>query len=498
LGPGGASWYVSTGSIELRGGSDNRVLRFLKLGDEPMAAIPPRKEASLHGRTSRRVAHRKEPATRKAYVLPNCEAIGHSGTAGPNGDLGHGELTMMEIDPQTRRNDAIPSWDDQRHELECQLRQAQKMEAVGRLAGGVAHDFNNLLTVINGHAELALAFAPTGSPVRESLEEIRTAAERAAALTRQLLAFSRRQVWAPRELDLNEVVVNMDKMLRRLIGEDVDLATALPPALGLVRADPGQIEQIIMNLVLNARDAMPRGGKLTIETSNVELDASFVCRHGPVRTGSYVLLAVSDTGCGMDAETQSHLFEPFFTTKEPDKGTGLGLATVYGIVERSHGYVWVYSEVDQGATFKIYLPRIEPANPAADAHPAAVRSLQGTETVLLVEDEDAVRSLARQVLQMNGYTVLDARLCSDAVRICEEYPEPIHLLVTDVVMPQMSGRELIEHVRPLRPAIRVLYLSGYTDDAIVRHGVLRAGTPFLQKPFTPTTLAHKAREVLDQ
>jgi CheY-like chemotaxis protein len=287
-------------------------------------------------------------------------------------------------------------------------------------------------------------------------------------------------------------------MLRRLIGEDIDLTPVLSPSLGLVRADPGQIEQVIMNLVLNARDAMPRGGKLTIETANVQLDESYIYRHGPVRTGSYVMMAVSDTGCGMDAETQSHLFEPFFTTKEPDKGTGLGLTTVYGIVERSGGYIWVYTEVGQGATFKIYFPRVEEPVNNHEVYLPTTYVPRGTETLLIVEDEDAVRSLARQVLEMHGYAILDARHSADAVRICEEYPGPIHLLVTDVVMPHMSGRELIDRVVPCRPDMRVLYLSGYTDDAVVRHGVLEAGTSFLQKPFTPHSLACKVREVLDQ
>jgi nitrogen-specific signal transduction histidine kinase len=405
---------------------------------------------------------------------------------------------MTESDAQPGTDEGAAGWESKRHELEAQLRQAQKMEAVGRLAGGIAHDFNNLLTVILGHSELLLSSLAADHPVRESVEEIRTAADRAAALTRQLLAFSRRQVWAPSELDLNAVVADMETMLRRLIGEDIDLCTVLRPALGAIRADRGQLQQVIMNLVINARDAMPQGGKLTVETAAVELDSSYASRHGPVRSGPYVLLAVSDTGCGMDADVQSHLFEPFFTTKPPDKGTGLGLATVYGIVERSGGYVWVYSEVGRGTTVKIFLPRTEPPDADGEVHPTVVTQLAGTETLLLVEDEDAVRGLAKQVLQKHGYTVLDARLTADAVRICEEYPGAIHLLVTDVVMPQMSGRELVERVKPCRPEMRVLYLSGYTDDAIVRHGVLRAGTPFLQKPFTPTTLAYKVREVLDQ
>jgi len=410
----------------------------------------------------------------------------------------HDEARLTR-DAGGRPVEVFGSWVDitERKGLEMQLLQAQKMEAVGQLAGGVAHDFNNVLTAIAGYAELLREDLPGEDARRGDLEEILRATDRAAALTRQLLAFSRRQVLAPRVLDLNTVVASVDNMLGRLIGADVELKTALAPELGAVRADPGQLEQVIMNLVVNARDAMPRGGKLTIETANAELDESYALEHPAVVAGPYVMLAVSDSGVGMDAATQARIFEPFFTTKEKGKGTGLGLATVYGIVKQSGGNIWLYSEPGRGTTFKIYLPRVDQPLELPTPTPAARETPRGTETVLLVEDDDAVRALARKMLAAHGYTVLAAPSGADALELAASHAGPIHLLVTDVVLPGISGRELAIRFQSVRPGLKVLYTSGYTDDAVVHHGVLDAGIAFLQKPFTSGALARKVRETLD-
>lgn len=381
-------------------------------------------------------------------------------------------------------------------QLEAQLRQSQKMEAIGVLAGGVAHDFNNLLTAILGNADLAFGRLPGGHPVLEDLSEIRKAGERAASLTSQLLAFSRKQVVSPVVLDPNAVVQDLEKMLRRLIGESISLGTSLEPGLGRIRADRGQVEQVIMNLAVNARDAMPGGGQLTIETRNVNLGADYVGAHAYVPPGPYVLLAVSDTGIGMDEGTRSRIFEPFFTTKEPGRGTGLGLSTVYGIVKQSGGSIEVYSEPGTGTTFKIYFPRVEAA-PQSNPARAEIASPRGGETVLLVEDDDGVRKLVCVGLESYGYTVLPARDVAEALRVAEEHPWPIPIVVTDVVMPGASGKELALALETVRPSLKVLFISGYTDDAIVRHGVLEPGVAFLQKPFSPAALARKVREVLD-
>ncbi|MCM3871113.1 MAG: PAS domain S-box protein [Pyrinomonadaceae bacterium] len=382
----------------------------------------------------------------------------------------------------------------ERKQLEEQLRQSHKMDAIGQLAGGVAHDFNNLLTVIGGYSSILLGKLPPESPHRASIEEIKKASDRASSLTRQLLAFSRKQILQPKVLDLNTVVSDLDKMLRRLISEDIDLLTITDPGLAKVKADPGQIEQVLLNLVVNARDAMPEGGKLTIETSNAVLSKDYARLHG-VPAGPYIMLAVSDTGCGMDAATKKRIFEPFFTTKKAGKGTGLGLATLYGIVTQSGGNVWVYSELGHGTTFKIYLPQADDFEDTGES--LRIRPTpKGTETVLLVEDEEQVRAILKQILENQGYRVLSASNGEEALTISQG-TEDIQLMITDVVMPVMSGRELAEKVVAERPSLRVLYMSGYTDDAIVRHGLLDDKLNFIQKPFDSATVARKVREVLD-
>lgn len=381
--------------------------------------------------------------------------------------------------------------------LREQLLQSQKMEAVGRLAGGIAHDFNNLLTTILGNVDLLLQTLPADDGRRNDIEEIREAGQSAVSLTRQLLAFSRKQILELVVLDLNAVVRNLNQMLRRLIGEDVEVMMRLDPGLGPVKADPGQIEQVLLNLAVNARDAMPEGGTLTIETTNVELDEQYARTHADTAPGRYVMFGVSDTGHGMDEQTQAHLFEPFFTTKEKGKGTGLGLATVYGIVKQSGGNIWVHSEPGHGTTFKVYLPRVEGATaPLAEAKPTVELPI-ATETVLIVEDNTGVRALARKILERSGYTVLDAANGAEALAICERHAGAIHLLLTDVVMPGMDGRALAARVARLRPEIMVLYTSGYTDNGIAQHGILDAGTAFLQKPYGLDVLTQKVREVLD-
>ena len=380
--------------------------------------------------------------------------------------------------------------------LEAQLRQAQKMEAIGQLAGGVAHDFNNLLFIINGRAELALNGLKPGDPLRSQLELICKTGRRAANLPRQLLAFSRRQVLQPKVLDLNAVVGDVEKMLRRLIREDIAFTTFLEPKLKTTRADPGQLEQVLMNLVVNARDAMPKGGKLTIETRNAELDEAYRRRRRYATLGSYVVLAVSDTGCGMDDYVKAHVFEPFFTTKQPGQGTGLGLATVYGIVKQSGGFIEVYSELGKGTTFKVYLPQAgdEPVRVSRQVKTVARR---GQETILLVEDEEEVLALSRDILEASGYTVLPAANGAKALQICEQHKGGIHLAICDVIMPKMSGPELVQRLASRFPGIKILFMSGYADHAIADQGVLCADAQFVQKPVTPGALARKVREVLD-
>ncbi len=380
---------------------------------------------------------------------------------------------------------------------EEQLRQAAKMEAVGRVAGGVAHDFNNLLTAILGYAELALGRLGAEEPIRRHIDGIVRTATRASDLTRQLLAFSRKQVLSPRVISLNDVVAGSEGLFRRLLGEDIRLVSRLGSGLGATRVDRAQVEQILMNLVVNARDAMPDGGALAIETQNMQLDEAWAAAHPGSGAGPHVMLAVSDTGVGMDGETQRHIFEPFFTTKELGRGTGLGLATVYGIVKQSGGYITVESTPGKGSTFRILLPRVQETAPKAEPAADATAPARGRETILLVEDEDVVRELAREALQDGGYTVLEARHPGEALLVAERQGDGLDLLLTDVVMPHMSGPELAQRLREQRPGLRVLFMSGYTDDATLRHGVQRSEVFFLQKPFTPDVLARRVRETLD-
>ena len=386
----------------------------------------------------------------------------------------------------------------ERRNLEEQLRQSQKMEAIGQLAGGVAHDFNNLLTAINGYSSLALQRVDDDSPIKPYLEEVKKAGDRAANLTRQLLAFGRKQILQPLALDLNSVVSDMNKMLRRLIGEDIALTAKLAQDLRKIKADPGQVEQVLINLVVNARDAMPTGGSLTIETANVQLDREYASRHVGIQPGRFVMLAVSDTGTGMDEATRARIFEPFFTTKEKGKGTGLGLSTVYGIVQQSGGSIWVYSEPNQGTSFKVYLPELR-SDASANVVESTIDVIEsGSETILLVEDEEVVRGLTTNILEGAGYHVIAASGGAEAAKLCADRNEPIDLLLTDVVMPPTSGKEVAEQLTKMQPGLKVLFMSGYTDEAIVHHGVLDANVEFIQKPFTPVGLSKKIREVLDK
>jgi len=383
--------------------------------------------------------------------------------------------------------------------LENQLLQARKMEAVGRLAGGVAHDFNNLLTIIKGYVEMAMQRCLDRPELHRDIRRIEEAADRAVTLVRQLLAFSRKQVLRPKILDLNAIVVNLDQLLRRLMNENIDMKTFVSKDIGAIKADPGQVEQVIMNLVVNARDALPNGGRILIETSNVDLDSAYTLDHTVVRPGPYVLLAVTDTGIGMTADTVAHIFEPFYTTKESGRGTGLGLSTVYGVVKQSGGYIWVYSELGKGTTFKVYLPRVKDdvqVSPAAET--PAFTARRGHETILLVEDEPAVRELTQMVLSERGYRVIEALTPEDAERLAGNNGAEIHLLLTDVVMPGISGRELAKRLTGRYPNLRVLYMSGYTYNVIAQDGTLEEGISFLQKPFTPQVLTQKVREALDR
>jgi two-component system cell cycle sensor histidine kinase/response regulator CckA len=429
-----------------------------------------------------------------AVSMPSTQVRRHRTKSGRMIDV---EVAVHEIEFEGRRAQLAVLMDiTGRLQLEEQLRQAQKMEAVGMLAGGVAHDFNNLLTIISGYSQLILNNLKTDDPNRHSAEQIMKAGERAAALTKQLLAFSRRQVLQPRVVDLNKLVASLGAMLQRLIGEDVDLRLVLRPDLGRVNADPSQVEQVLMNLVVNARDAMPQGGVLTVETANVELDEGYAGNHIAVKPGPYIMLAVSDNGAGMDEATKARLFEPFFTTKGTGKGTGLGLSTVFGIVKQSGGTVEVYSAPGSGTSVKVYLPRID--QPLAVEKERQRRRLpRGTETILVVEDDEMVRGLVRETLEREGYKILDASVPAEARRVSDQYKGNIDLLITDVVMPKVSGRELAAQILRRRHGIKVLYMSGYTDNAVLNSGILQKEVAFLQKPFTPAALTERVREVLE-
>ncbi|PYQ00428.1 MAG: hybrid sensor histidine kinase/response regulator [Acidobacteria bacterium] len=476
---------------------DVETLRFVEVNDAAIEHYGYSREEFRGMRITDLHPSEEVPLVEEAVATPK-DGIRRFGTwvhRTKDGRLINVDVAAHDLEFRGRRGRLVVAHDiTQQQELQVQLQQSQKMDAIGRLAGGVAHDFNNLLGVIIGYGERLLRRLP--SPDRREINEVLKAAEHAASLTRQLLAFSRRQVLKPRVLDLNAVVGEMDGMLRRIIGEDIDLVTVLQDGLGQVKADPGQIQQVVMNLAVNARDAMPKGGRLTIETGNAELDESYTSAHLAVRSGHYVMLAVTDSGMGMDAATQARIFEPFFTTKEAGKGTGLGLSTVFGIVKQSEGNVWVYSEPQRGTTFKIYLPRVDEVveeQPAQEAETAA----GGSETILLVEDSDSLRELGREILEEHGYKVIEASSGAAALEALARHTGSLDLILTDLVMSGMSGRELADQVTRLRPGTKVIFMSGYTDDALGHHGVLETGTAFVEKPFTIDGLLRKVRDVLD-
>src|SRR5437773_450863 len=476
---------------------DVETLRFVEVNDAAIEHYGYSREEFRGMRITDLHPSQEVPLVEEAVATPK-DGIRRFGTwvhRTKDGRLINVDVAAHDLEFRGHRGRLVVAHDiTEQQELQVQLQQSQKMDAIGRLAGGVAHDFNNLLGVIIGYGERLLRRLP--SPDRREINEVLKAAEHAASLTRQLLAFSRRQVLKPRVLDLNAVVGALDGMLRRIIGEDIDLVTVLQDGLGQVKADPGQIQQVVMNLAVNARDAMPKGGRLTIETGNAELDESYTSAHLAVRPGRHVMLAVTDSGMGMDAATQARIFEPFFTTKEAGKGTGLGLSTVFGIVKQSEGNVWVYSEPQRGTTFKIYLPRVDEVvedQPAQEAETAA----GGSETILLVEDSDSLRELGREILEEHGYKVVEASSGAAALEALAHHTGSLDLTPTDLVMSGMSGRELADQVTRLRPGTKVIFMSGYTDDALGHHGVLETGTAFVEKPFTIDGLLRKVRDVLD-
>ncbi|HUW41730.1 MAG TPA: ATP-binding protein, partial [Rectinemataceae bacterium] len=488
---------------------DNRVIsynrQFIDLFDIPREAIDPKSDERFWQSVLAQVPNVEEFLTRVGEIDARAHETSRDEMVLKNGNvIDRYSAPLLDAERNNfgrvwyfRDITAAKQAEQVRIDLEAQLRGAQKLEAIGSLAGGVAHDFNNLLSVILSYTGFALKALSEGDPTRDDLLEVKKAAERAAALTRQLLAFSRKQVLQPLPLDLNQIAAGIEKMLRRILGEDIDLVQALAPDLGLVMADPGQIEQVLMNLVVNARDAMPEGGKLTIETCNIDLDDAYAAHHEAVEPGPYVMLAISDSGQGMDEGTKARIFEPFFTTKPRGKGTGLGLSTVYGIVKQSGGDIWVYSELGQGTTFKIYLPRDASARTAAvkEAAIAPANSIKSG-TILVVEDEEALRKVTKRTLDDAGYTVLSAANGEEALKASARHAGEIRLLLTDVVMPRMGGRLLAQELLKTRPETEVIYMSGYTDNAIVHHGVLDVGTNFLGKPFTAEALLEKVNAVL--
>ncbi len=477
---------------------EQETLRFLAVNDAAVRHYGYSREEFLRMTVENIRAQPAGPVTRLSATEPGAQGVTLRRHVKKDGTLIDVEITGHELVLGAMPCCIAVALDvTERNRMEGQLRQSQRMEAIGNLAGGVAHDFNNLLSIILSYSQMLAADLQPGDRMRDDLDEISKAGERAAGLTRQLLAFSRQQILQPRILDLNVVIGGVAKMLRRLVGEDVELNVVGGAALGTVSADPGQVEQVVMNLVVNARDAMPEGGKVTVETSNVDLDSTYASDHPGVEPGAYVMLAVTDTGTGMDSATRERIFEPFFTTKEEGKGTGLGLSTVFGIVRQSGGSIGVYSELGEGTTIKVYLPQADPARGAAQEVVNDVQTRRGSETILLVEDEEQVRALTRTILERHGYQVLEAQSGGDALLLCEQHKTTIHLLLTDVVMRRMSGRTLAARLASLRPDMKVLYMSGYTDDAIVRHGMLNSDVAFLQKPFTPATLTRKLREVLE-